>query len=266
MNRLSAILKLTPRFQLTKWWSTKAPDNLIGTCEIKIQRLLTEKVSQTGGLTDTLKATHRIYHPLPQLETSEDGNSSAPYVQATGQAGTDQQAMLRNLFLRRYRFRNGRYSSRGAAAPFAPIKTTGRAATLSARGAERARGSTAAGVKGCRIPTGMRVPVLAPLPWGRGEGGPDGDSARGQVASSVWPVLLLCVLNIIFPLKLFFPLKNFFFPFLFYFSPLESWSHDTAISVRSLTEMTRIAIPFLWPPKSILMVVVVGFSHLDSGS
>lgn len=165
LNRLSALLKLAPRFQLTKWWPTKALDNLIGTCEIKIQRLLTEKVSQTGGLTDTLKATHRIYHPLPRLEASEDGNSSAPYVQATGQAGADQQATLRNLFLRRYRFGNGRYSSRGAAAPFAPIKTTGRAATLSARGAERARGSAAAGVKGWRAASRRRGVKVVHCSW-----------------------------------------------------------------------------------------------------
>lgn len=57
LSAISALLKLAPRFQLTKWWWAlpKALDNLIGTCEIKIQSLLTGKVSQTGGLTDTLK-------------------------------------------------------------------------------------------------------------------------------------------------------------------------------------------------------------------
>ena len=206
-----------PRFQLTKWWSTKALDNLIGTCEIKIQRLLTEKVSQTGGLTDTLKATHRIYHPLPRLKTSEDGNSSAPYVQATGQAGADQQATLCNLFLRRYRFGNGRYSLRGAAAPFAPIKTTGRAATLAARGAERVRGSTAAGVKGCHAASrrdGVKVVQC---------------SRPGGFFSPTWfsPLCLKeGLVSIVFPLKLFFPLKSFFFPFCFIF-PL--WKFDLMI-------------------------------------
>lgn len=37
----------------------------------------------------------------------------------------------------------------GPAVPFALIKTTGRAASLSARGGERARGSAAVGAKGC---------------------------------------------------------------------------------------------------------------------
>jgi len=153
---------------LTKWWSTEALDNLIGTCEIQIPRLLTEKVSQTGGLTDTLKATHRVYHPLPRLEASEDGNSSAPYVQATGQAGADQQATLRNLFPRRYRFGNGRYSSRGAAAPFAPLKTTGRAATLAARGAGTGERQPRHGCEGMPQPHGDAGPLSGTLPMRTG--------------------------------------------------------------------------------------------------
>lgn len=163
-----------------------------------------------AGWLITLKATHRIYHPLPRLETSEDGNSSAPYVQATGQAGADQQATLRNLFPRRYRFGNGRYSSRGAAAPFAPIKTTGRAATLSARGAARARGSTTAGGKGC-CAASRRDGVKVVQRW-----------RPGDFVGLTWFSPLSPKdrpLSIVFPLKVFFfPLKSlFFFPFCFIF-------------------------------------------------
>lgn len=121
---------------------TRALDNLIGTCEIKTQRLLTGKVSQTGGLTDTLKGNPPHLSPRASARSfGKDGDSSAPSVHASGQAGADQQATLRNLFPRRRRFGSGRESSPGAAAPFAPIKTTGRAATLAA---EEQRGREAA--------------------------------------------------------------------------------------------------------------------------
>lgn len=58
-------------------------------------------LSQTGGLTDTLKGNPpHLSPPASARNFGKDGDSSAPSVHATGQAGADQQATLRNLFPR----------------------------------------------------------------------------------------------------------------------------------------------------------------------
>lgn len=203
-------------------------------------------------MTETLKATHRIYH----LEISEDGDSSAPYGQATGQAGADQQVTPCNLFLRRSRFGNGSSSSRGASRSVRTYQNNGQGchAFGSGRGA------------GERQHRHGREGMPSRIPTGRGDGGP----APGGFFSPTWfsPLgLEEGLLSIGFPSKLFFPLKSSPPPPFCFIFPL--WKFDLRIRLLASglsLKMSLMAIPFLWAPKSILMVVVVGFSHLDAGS